>query len=137
MSEQVTDFHQRHGSQKVESVIGPSLVIGGEVYAEEGLFLIMGRVEGMIEHNETLSIHADGSVKATIKAKEVQIDGTVDGDIFGSELVSIQDTAKVEGNIFTPRISIMEGAYFKGGIDMDEHPGSVRKRIVSPSSDDA
>ena len=136
MSEQVTDFHQRHGSQKVESVIGPSLVIRGEVYAEEDL-LIMGRVEGMIEHNETLSIHADGSVKATIKAKEVQIDGTVDGDIFGSELVSIQDTAKVEGNIFTPRISITEGAYFKGGIDMDEHPGSVRKRIVSPSSDDA
>ena len=137
MSEQVTNFHQRSaGSQEVESVIGPTLVIKGEVYAEEDL-LIMGRVEGMIEHNETLSIHADGSVKATIKAKEVQIDGTVDGDIFGSELVSIQDTAKVEGNIFTPRISIMEGAYFKGGIDMDEHPGSVRKRIVSLSSDDA
>ena len=136
MSEQVTDFHQRYGSQNVESVIGPTLVIKGEVYAAEDL-LIMGRVEGMIEHNETLSIHADGSVKATVKAKEVQIDGTVDGDIFGSELVSIQDTAKVEGNIFTPRISIMEGAYFKGGIDMDEHPGSVRKRIVSPSSDDA
>jgi cytoskeletal protein CcmA (bactofilin family) len=137
MSEQVTNFHQRSaGSQEVESVIGPTLVIKGEVYAEEDL-LIMGRVEGMIEHNETLSIHADGSVKATIKAKEVQIDGTVDGDIFGSELVSIQDTAKVEGNIFTPRISITEGAYFKGGIDMDEHPGSVRNRIVSPSSDDA
>ena len=137
MSEQVTNFHQRSaGSQEVESVIGPTLVIKGEVYAEEDL-LIMGRVEGMIEHNETLSIHADGSVKATIKAKEVQIDGTVDGDIFGSELVSIQDTAKVEGNIFTPRISITEGAYFKGGIDMDEHPGSVRKRIVSLSSDDA
>ena len=136
MSEQVT-IHQQptaYGSQDVESVIGPSLVIKGEVAAEQGLLLIMGRVEGQIDLNESLTVHADGSVKATIKVKEIQIDGTADGDIYGSNSVSISDTAKVKGNIFTPRISIAEGAHFNGSIDMDA-PSEVPKKTATKLTD--
>ncbi len=75
MSEQITDFHLRAtGSQKVESVIGPTLVIKGEVSAEEDL-LIMGFVEGKIDHNQRLTIHAEGSVKATVRRLSVSDTG--------------------------------------------------------------
>ncbi len=104
------------------SVIGRTLVIKGELEAGENL-LVQGRIEGTITHNaESLVIGECGTVQANIKARNVIIEGTVDGDIHCSESVSIRETANVKGNIFTPRISITEGAHFKGGIDMDERP---------------
>ncbi len=107
------------------SVIGPTLVIKGELEAGENL-LVQGRIEGTITHNaESLVIGERGTVHANIKARNVIIEGTVDGDIHCSESVSIRETANVKGNIFTPRISITEGAHFKGGIDMDERPDNA------------
>jgi len=101
------------------SVIGPSLVIKGELEAGEDL-LIEGRVEGTIKHTaEQLLIGQRGTLKADIRARNVVIEGEVEGDVYGSESVSIRETAKVRGNIFTPKVSISEGAHFKGGIDMD------------------
>lgn len=109
------------------SVIGPTLVIKGELEAGENL-VIQGRVEGTITHNaESLVIGERGTVQANIKARNVVIEGTVDGDIYGSESVSIRETAKVKGNVFTPTISITEGAHFKGGIDMDVRPDNAKK----------
>ena len=104
------------------SVIGPSLVIKGELEAGEDL-LIEGRVEGTITHTaERLLIGQRGSLKADIRARNVVIEGEVEGDVYGSESVCIRETARVCGNIFTPKVSISEGAHFKGGIDMDvEH----------------
>jgi len=101
------------------SVVGPSLVIKGELEAGEDL-LIEGRVEGTIKHTaEQLLIGQRGTLKADIRARNVVIEGEVEGDVYGSESVSIRETAKVRGNIFTPKVSISEGAHFKGGIDMD------------------
>jgi cytoskeletal protein CcmA (bactofilin family) len=101
------------------SVVGPSLVIKGELEAGEDL-LIEGRVEGTIKHTaEQLLIGQSGILKADIRARNVVIEGEVEGDIYGSESVSIRETAKVRGNIFTPKVSISEGAHFKGGVDMD------------------
>jgi cytoskeletal protein CcmA (bactofilin family) len=107
------------GSSADMSVIGPSLVIKGELEAGEDL-LIEGRVEGTITHTaERLLIGQRGTLKADIRARNVVIEGEVEGDVYGSESVCIRETAKVRGNIFTPKVSISEGAHFKGGIDMD------------------
>ena len=101
------------------SVVGPSLIIKGDLEAGEDL-LIEGRVEGTIKHTaEQLLIGQRGSLKADIRARNVIIEGEVEGDVYGSDSVSIRETARVCGNIFTPKISISEGAHFKGGIDMD------------------
>ena len=101
------------------SVIGPTLVIKGELEAGEDL-LVEGRVEGSIKHTaERLLIGQPGTVKADVHARNVVVEGEVEGDIYGSESVSIKETAKVSGNIFTPKISIIEGAQFKGSIEME------------------
>jgi len=100
------------------SVLGPTLVFKGELSAEEDLML-KGRVEGSIQHTASLKISQEGSVKGNIKAKYITVEGTVEGDLFGTESVTVQESANVKGNIYSPRVSLLEGARFKGSIDMD------------------
>ena len=103
----------------VLSVIGPSLVFKGKLTAEEDL-LIQGHVEGSIRHNgANLTIGAHGEVEADIVGKKVIIQGTVRGDVRASDAVIVEASARVQGNLFAPRIALREGAKFKGSIDMD------------------
>lgn len=100
-------------------MIGPSIVIKGEVTGEEDL-LIQGRVEGKINLNgNQVSIGESGEVYADIKAKVIQINGKVTGDINGHEKVIISKSGNVHGNIVAPRVTLEDGAMFKGSIDMD------------------
>lgn len=101
------------------SVLGPTLVFKGELSAEEDL-LIHGRIEGSIEHNQrNLTVGKGGYVKANIRAKVITVDGTLEGDLYGDEAVIIRKSGNVCGNIVAPRVTLEEGAKFKGGIDME------------------
>ncbi len=100
-------------------MIGPSIVIKGEVTGEEDL-LIQGRVEGRVNLNgNQVSIGESGEVYADIQAKVIQINGKVTGDINGHEKVIISKSGNVHGNIVAPRVTLEDGAMFKGSIDMD------------------
>jgi cytoskeletal protein CcmA (bactofilin family) len=113
------------------AMIGPSIVIKGEVSGEEDL-LIQGRVEGKIDLNgNQVSIGESGEVYADIQAKVIQIDGKVTGDITGSEKVTISKSGNVHGNIVAPRVTLEDGAMFKGSIDMDPTESSVGKAPVT------
>ncbi|MGP8097212.1 MAG: bactofilin family protein [Steroidobacteraceae bacterium] len=100
------------------SVLGPTLYFKGDLSAEEDL-LIQGRVEGSITHTQRLTVGAQGTVKANIRAQLIIVEGTVDGDLQADKSVFVKETAKVCGNIFAPTVSIIEGANFSGSIDMD------------------
>ena len=111
------------------SVLGPTLVFKGELSAEEDL-LIQGRIEGSIEHNErNLTIGKQGFVKANIHAKVITVEGTVEGDLNGDDAVIIRQTGDVRGNIVAPRVTLEDGAKFKGGIDME--PKAERSQASS------
>ncbi|MGD8830904.1 MAG: polymer-forming cytoskeletal protein [Pseudomonadales bacterium] len=109
-------------------MIGPTVVIKGEVTAEEDL-LVMGRVEGFIDHSRIVTVHADGVVAAEVKAQEVLIEGTVDGNVYGTKRVEIAQTGRVNGNVFAPRVGVLEGASFKGAIDMDPDVSAIERRF--------
>jgi cytoskeletal protein CcmA (bactofilin family) len=101
------------------SVIGKTLFVKGEVEAAEDM-LVEGRVEGVIRHTANqLIIGVSGVVNADIDAKNLVIEGTVEGNIVGAESVVIRDSADVRGNVYTARISIADGAQFSGTVDMD------------------
>ena len=106
------------------SVLGPTLVFKGELTADEDLML-KGRVEGSITHTASLRIGQEGSVKGNIKAKHITVDGTVEGDLHGDGSVPIRETAKITGNVYSPRVSLVEGATFRGKIDMDVGEGAM------------
>ena len=105
------------GEKKRMSVLGPSLSFKGELRAEEDL-LIQGKVEGSIEHTSNLTIGEQGKIKANIKAEFIAVEGKVAGDLTGTKSIVIKDTADVDGNIFSPTVSLHEGATFNGKIDM-------------------
>ena len=117
------------------SLIGPTVVIKGEVTAEEDL-MIKGRVEGFIDHSQTVSVHAQGTVAAEIMAREVLVEGTVDGNVYGTERVQIAETGSVSGNVYAPRVGVTEGASFKGAIDMDSGAGAIERRFREKSGMD-
>ncbi len=108
-------------SKKV-SVIGPTLVIKGELSADEDL-IIEGHIDGTITHHKKhLTVGKQGRVKADIVATSVTIEGQLVGDIRSDGIVSLAKGADVEGNIFCASIAIEDGAKFTGKIDMGERP---------------
>ena len=98
------------------SVLGPTLLIKGELSADEDI-LLRGRVEGSIRHSSKLTIGQEGSVQGDIKAKCIIVDGRVEGDLHATASITINSTAKVEGNMSAPTISLIEGARIKGSIE--------------------
>lgn len=111
-------------------MIGPSIVIKGTVSGEEDL-VIQGKVEGSVELGaHEVSVGQSGQVNADVTAKIVRIDGEVAGDIRGHEKVVISKSGNVRGNIIAPRVTLEDGAIFKGSIDMD--PGEDSAGQASP-----
>jgi cytoskeletal protein CcmA (bactofilin family) len=105
-------------TSRITAMIGASIKIKGDITGEENL-VVEGQVEGQINlANHDLTIGDSGQVTADLKAKTVQIHGTVNGDIAGSELVVVSKTGRVLGNIVAPRVTLEDGAQFKGSIDM-------------------
>lgn len=115
------------GTGREGAVIGPSIHIDGDVRGEEDL-LIEGEVSGTVQlKNNSLTIGPQGKVSADVYAHSVYVDGYVDGDLYGSERVSIRKGAQVKGNVTSPRVSLEDGAKFKGSIEMD--PQAVQASV--------
>ena len=116
------------------AVIGKSIQIDGDVRGDEDL-LIKGEVRGTIHlPNNSVTIGSEGTVHADVHAKTVCVEGTVKGNLFGSDRVSVCSSAKVSGNIKSPRVSLDDGARFKGSIEMDVEPASDKQSARSSAS---
>ncbi len=103
-----------------QATIGPSISIKGDVSGEEDL-LVEGRVEGAISlARQSVTVGSGGWVKADIHGRKICVEGEVYGNLHGEEEVVIRKTGKVEGNATAPRVSLENGANFRGSIDM--HP---------------
>jgi cytoskeletal protein CcmA (bactofilin family) len=114
-----------------QAIIGRSIQIHGDVKGDEDL-MIEGDVTGTVQlNNHALTIGKEGKVKADIHARSISVDGTTDGDLFASESIAIRGTANVRGNLLAPRISLEEGARFKGSVEMDQE--AVDKALGSSS----
>lgn len=114
--------------------IGKSVMIKGELSGSEDLYLD-GEVEGSIElHDHNLTVGPNGRVKANINAKEVIIQGKVDGNILGSDRVELRKSGVLVGDIVTQRIVIEDGAYFKGGIDIRKEKEQSARSNASTST---
>ena len=122
----------RESTERDMAVIGRSIHITGDLRGEEDL-RIEGDVSGTIQlKNHSLTIGKEGRIKADVYAKVVTVDGSMEGDLFGSERVSIRKTAQVNGNVTAPRVSLEDGARFKGSIEMD--PEAVNAAVGKPQA---
>jgi cytoskeletal protein CcmA (bactofilin family) len=110
------------------ATIGKAVKIIGQIFTKEDLN-VDGDVEGTIESTDNkVTIGTTGRVQASVKAREVVIFGQVQGNVEAADKVDIRREAKLVGDITTARISIEDGALFKGSIDIrkpEPKPGAA------------
>ena len=114
------------GREKSSSVLGPTLSFKGELTADEDL-LVHGKIEGSIQHSSNLKVGKEGRIEAEVNAEYIEVHGEVEGNLTGSKSVVIKDSANVSGNIYSPTVSLHEGAKFNGSIDMSGDARPVKK----------
>jgi len=118
-------------SSRGSATIGPSITIRGDVTGNEDL-VIQGQIEGTVtlkQHN--VAVGPEGKVRAGIHGRSVTVEGDVVGDLKGDEQVVLKSSAIVEGNIQAPRVTLEDGARFRGGIDMGESAKTASSKTFS------
>ena len=117
-----------------QATIGKSLVVKGELSGSESLY-IDGKVEGAINlPGNRVTVGRNGQVAANIVAREIVVLGKVRGNCQASDRVDIRSEGSLTGDVIAARISIEDGAFFKGGIDIRK-PGSEAK--ATPAAEPA
>jgi cytoskeletal protein CcmA (bactofilin family) len=106
-----------------QATIGKSLFIKGEITGSESLF-VDGKVEGSINlTGNRVTIGRNGQVAANITAREIVVLGKVRGNVTATDRVDIRAEGSLSGDVSAARISIEDGAFFKGGIDIRKPEG--------------
>ena len=103
---------------RLSGFVGHGTVLTGETH-----FQMMLRVDGHLtgtvtSDGGTLIVGTNGQVDANVSVGVATVNGVVNGDVIASEKVQLGRTARVVGNIATPRLVIEEGAVFEGGCSM-------------------
>lgn len=113
-----------------QATIGKSLIVKGELSGSESLY-IDGKVEGAINlPGNRVTVGRNGQVAANIVAREVVVLGKVRGNCQASDRVDIRSEGSLTGDVIAARISIEDGAFFKGGIDIRK-PGNDAKAAAA------
>ncbi len=110
------------------TIIGPSILINGKLSGDEDL-TVRGRVEGELNLTRTLIVEPSGIVKANVQVRNAIISGVVVGNISASESVELTREGRMVGDINSPRVIIVDGASFRGHVDMgnaEPRPASER-----------
>ncbi len=101
------------------TVIGKDTRISGNLQGDEDL-TVLGRVEGSVELSKTLTIEPGGVVVAEVKVRELVLSGVMVGNVTALDCVHITDSGKMVGDIAAPRVIIVDGAMFRGQVDMGD-----------------
>jgi len=114
------------GSNNINNtVVGPSILINGRLTGDEDL-TVRGRVEGELTLSRTLIVEPSGVVKANVVVRNAIVSGVVVGNINATESVELTREGRMVGDIRAPRVIIVDGASFRGRVDMgDVEPGRL------------
>jgi cytoskeletal protein CcmA (bactofilin family) len=113
------------------TIIGPSILISGKLSGDEDL-TVRGRVEGELSLTRTLIVEPSGIVKANVAVRNAIVSGVVVGNITATESVELTREGRMVGDIRSPRVIIVDGASFRGRVDMgNAEPRAAGERATS------
>lgn len=119
-------------AQKETTYFGKNLKIKGRV-SGNGNVIILGSLDGEFNLKGRVKIAQPAKIKGEVKADVISVNGNVRGSLVAQERVHLDQTARIEGQIHTRRLSITEGAFFDGEITMSGRSPQASK----PSDADA
>ena len=115
--------------QGVNSIIGKTLIIKGEITGTESI-LIEGKVEGTIElPDDRVTVGRNGRVSANIAAQDIVVFGELMGNCDAGHHLDIRCEGSLYGDVVVSRISVEEGAYLTGSIDIRRVAASAPKTV--------
>ena len=100
------------------TVIGQGITIEGEVTATDEV-VVAGVIKGKLTAEGQVTIEPDGVVEADIAGRNVSIGGSVTGNVTAGERVDLLGGGRLVGDVKAARLTIADGASFKGNVDMD------------------
>ena len=100
------------------TIIGQGITIEGEITSDEEV-VVAGRVRGRIAAEGPVTIEAGAVVEADVAAGSLSVGGTVTGTVSASDRVDLLGGARLIGDVKAARLTIADGASFKGNVDMD------------------
>jgi cytoskeletal protein CcmA (bactofilin family) len=100
------------------AVIGKGMVIKGQIRSGENMH-VAGEIDGSLHlSGYDLTVTAESKVRADVVAREVDIAGTIQGNVDATRKITVRKGGKLIGDLRTPGIVIEDGAYFKGNIEI-------------------
>jgi cytoskeletal protein CcmA (bactofilin family) len=106
--------------------LGAGIVLDGELTAGEDL-IVDGRLTGALQApDRTLTVGASGVIRGRVFAKTVGIEGAVQGEVTATGLIEIGERARVEADLNAPAVSIAQGAFVVGKVDMRRADAAAR-----------
>lgn len=126
------------GGAGVETLIGPRVVIRGDVHFSGGLY-IEGRIEGAViaeegDNEAIVTLAERGSIEGEVRAPHVIINGSLQGDIHSSQRIELAAAARVEGNVHYHTVEMLAGSMLTGRLI---HQQSEPRRLNGPGSAEA
>jgi cytoskeletal protein CcmA (bactofilin family) len=108
-----------------QAVLGKDVTVTGEIRSHEPL-IIEGEVEGTIDvAGHLLTIAPNGQVRASIKAKEIDVQGSLQGNVEGADKIYIRSGARFVGDIHARGIVIEDGGFIRGKVDLSRKSGAA------------
>jgi cytoskeletal protein CcmA (bactofilin family) len=98
--------------------IGSSISVTGSVSGDQDL-IVEGRVEGRIGLESRLLVEDGGAVEAQVEVTELEVRGSLKGDVVATKTALLRPSARVAGNIRAGEVVLEDGARFSGVIEMD------------------
>lgn len=122
---------------RLSGFVGHGTVLTGET-SFQAMLRVDGHLTGRVtSENGTLIVGSSGRVDANVLVAAAAINGTVNGDIIALEKIELGRTARVMGNIQTPRIVIEDGAIFEGSCSMIKAKESLEQRTAEAKAQKA
>lgn len=109
------------------TIVGENTRISGNIEGDEDL-RVKGRVDGKIRLTKTLYVEEGGIVQADLEVRVAVISGVMVGNIQASDLVHITQNGRMVGDISAPRVILVDGAAFRGRVEMGEGDGKAEAR---------
>ncbi len=99
------------------TIVGETILVKGNLQGDEDL-TVQGRIEGSLSLTRTLIIEQGGIVKADVSVNNAVVSGVMVGNLTATDSVELSETGRMVGDIHAPRVIVVEGALFKGKVDM-------------------
>ena len=107
------------------TVMTPGWQVKGRIYGK-GRVIIQSAYEGELEIQGPLIIESPARVKGFFRAEDIRVGGRLEGRLESSRAVHLEETARVDGQVQTPRLQMASGAQLNGDVAMQELNASVK-----------